>query len=324
MFLIRSCQIERRERLFLGGLNQQGNAERIRSGGDRGGVRNIYRRSQTNWFSGHNVYGSKRKNPVNGETGGSGPTDGRIGCFRKDTLTVTLVTHAGRVSSSATIRWNLGEIYWLETAYPPSGTGVLRVIDPDMSLNPEGSNEVEVKVWSDSDLTGIRLWLREIYATGIFEGVVHFTKGPSSGRSLTVSEEDHINAEYIDRTLPDPYPIHDTREIYCSSFIRDQIPPTKRVSVENTQTNKLPSTPIISIPSGTSSPGCEESDNCFMPSKITVRVNQTVIWTNDDNVAHNITSGTINDGHDGIFDSGPIPPESSFGHKFVRKGTYSK
>ena len=275
-------------------------------------------------FSDHDVYGSNRESLVSGETGGSGPIGGKIGCFRNDILTVTLFTHAGKVSSSAVIRWNLGEIRWLKTAYSPSEIGVLQVVDPDMNLNPEESNEVEVKVWSDSDLKGIRLWLQETGpTTGIFIGDVYFTKEVSSGQNLKVSEGDSINAEYIDRTLPDPHPIHDKQEIYCSSFIRNQILPTKKISTENTHANKLPSTPIISIPAGTSVPGCEECDNCFIPSNITVRANQTIVWTNDDNAAHTIISGTINEGSDGRFNSGLIMPGSSFNHKFVRKGTYN-
>ena len=274
-------------------------------------------------FPGHDTNGNNRDGLVSGETCGSGPTDGRIGCLRNDTLTVTLVTHASRVSSSAPIRWHLGDVRWLKAAYPPSGTGTLQVVDPDMSLNPEERNEVEVRVWSDSDSTGIRLWLQEIRpAAGIFNGDVHFTKEPSSGQSLKVSEGDQVIAEYIDRTLPDPHPIHGKQEIYCSSLIRDQNPPTEKTASENVPPSKLPSTPIISMPSGTSVPGCEECDNCFVPSSITVRVNQTVVWTNDDNVVHIIASGTIDDGLDGNFDSGHILPGSSFSHKFVRKGTY--
>ena len=276
-------------------------------------------------FSGHNVYGIiGMESLVGGKTGGSGPVDGKIGCSRNDTLTVTLATHAGRVSTSAAISWNLGKIRWLKTTYPPSGVGTLQVIDPDMSLNPEENNEVEVRVWSDSDFTGIRLWLQETGpTTGIFNGDVQFTKGSSSGRSLKVSKGDQINAEYVDRTPPDPHPIHDKQEIYCSGFIQNQTPPTKKVPTENASSNKLPSTPIISIPAGTSVPGCEECDNCFIPPSITVRANQTVIWTNDDDMAHHIISGTVNEGHEGHFDSRLIMSGSSFSHKFVRKGTYN-
>ena len=71
-------------------------------------------------FAGHDVYGDGRDISVNGETGGNGPNGGLIGCCRKDTLTVTLTTPVGRVSSSAAIRWNIGNIQWLEEAYPPS------------------------------------------------------------------------------------------------------------------------------------------------------------------------------------------------------------
>ena len=398
-------------------------------------------------FPGHDIYGDTRKDSVSGETGGSGPTGGRIGCSDKDTLTVTLVTHAGMVSSSAAIRWKLGDIYWLETAYRPSGTGNLLVADPDMSLDPEGNNEVEVRVWSDSDPAGIRLGLSETgYATGTFMGTVHFTAGQSSSPNLKVSEEDRITAEYIDRTLPEPYKTDDELPITSSSFIMGRILPTRRVLVNNARfcdmsghtvervtanqevnimanlTNaqdteqkfvclvqitypngaqsrpspangllaphqfqiqsvawkpdtpgmhtvtiyvwesmskpvplseqlempvnvegdsdrhqphkkaeqatvhaeayKPPSIPVISIPLGSSVSGCEESNNCFVPSNLTVRVNTKVVWTNDDNALHTITGGTVDEEPVGSFDSGSILPGSSFLHKFVRKGTY--
>ena len=42
------------------------------------------------------------------------------------------------VVGSALIRWNIGEVQWLEASYPASGTGVIRVrLIADMNLNPE-------------------------------------------------------------------------------------------------------------------------------------------------------------------------------------------
>ena len=37
---------------------------------------------------------------------------------------------------------------------------------------------------------------------------------------------------------------------------------------------------------------------------LTIKKGQKIKWVNDDNVAHIITGGTIEDGPDGIFDSG--------------------
>ena len=36
----------------------------------------------------------------------------------------------------------------LEASYPASGTGVLRIIDPDMNLNPEAVDNLDVNIAS--------------------------------------------------------------------------------------------------------------------------------------------------------------------------------
>ena len=52
----------------------------------------------------------------------------------------------------------------------------------------------------------------------------------------------------------------------------------------------------VSAPAGTSVPGCEETDECFTPSTVTIDVGGTVTWSNDDTAAHTVTSGTIEEG----------------------------
>ena len=77
------------------------------------------------------------------------------------------------------------KIRWLESSYPATGTGVVRVVDPDMNLDPKAVDNFDVDVWSDSDLAGIDLTVTETNAdTGIFEGTVFFsTTDESSGTS---------------------------------------------------------------------------------------------------------------------------------------------
>ena len=53
------------------------------------------------------------------------------------------------------IRWNAGEVQWLK--YPATGAGVVRVIDPDVNLNPEAVDTLGIRVWSDSDQSGLRV-----------------------------------------------------------------------------------------------------------------------------------------------------------------------
>ena len=128
------------------------------------------------------------------------------------------------------VRWNIGETQWLEASYPAGGTGVVRIVDPDMNLDPEAVDNFDVDVWSDSDAGGIALTVTETNeATGIFEGTVFFTTtDESSGHRLRVAEGDTITAEYEDNTLPDPYTRSDELDITGTSVIGTIVPPLER------------------------------------------------------------------------------------------------
>lgn len=73
-----------------------------------------------------------------------------------------------------------------------------------------------------------------------------------------------------------------------------------------------PQTVTISMPSGTSIPGCEETNACYLPAAVTVNAGDTVVWSNDDTAAHTVTSGSPTAGPDGAFDSGLVMAGSSF------------
>jgi len=59
----------------------------------------------------------------------------------------------------------------------------------------------------------------------------------------------------------------------------------------------------VGVPSGTGTPGCEETNECWDPAELTIDVGETVTWSNDDTAAHTVTSGSPVDGPDGNFDS---------------------
>lgn len=167
---------------------------------------------------------------------GTGPTDGFLGADDDDGLTVSFeFSEDETVVGSALIRWNIGEVAWLEASYPASGTGVVRIIDPDVNLNPEAVDNFNVDVWSDSDAGGIDLTVTETNeATGIFEGTVFFTTtDESSGHRLRVAEGDTVTAEYRDETLPDPYTTADELDITGTAFIGTVVPPLERAPASN-------------------------------------------------------------------------------------------
>ncbi|ABK78662.1 hypothetical protein CENSYa_2059 [Cenarchaeum symbiosum A] len=167
-------------------------------------------------------------------TGGGGPTDGFLETSEDDGLTVSFeFSEDETVVGSALIRWNIGEAQWLEAAYPATGTGVVRVVDPDLNLNPEAVDNLEVDVWSDSDAGGIQLTVTETNeATGIFEGTVSFTvNDQSSGHRLYVAEGDTVTARYEDNTLPDPFTTADNLDITGTAIIGTIVPPLERVDI---------------------------------------------------------------------------------------------
>ena len=78
----------------------------------------------------------------------------------------------------------------------------------------------------------------------------------------------------------------------------------------------------VSIPPGSSVPGCEETNECFSPYEVTIDVGDTVTWSNDDSAAHTVTSGTPVDGPDGNFDSSLLMAGSTFSVTFDESGEY--
>jgi len=165
-----------------------------------------------------------------------GPTDGFLESEDEDGISVSFeFSDSETVVGTALIRWNIGEAQWLEASYPAAGQGVLRIIDPDMNIDPEAVDNFEVDVKSDSDGGGIDLTVTETNeATGIFEGTVTFTvTDESSGHRLRVSEGDTVTAEYEDNTLPDPYNTSDDLDIRATTLIGTIVPPLERVPLSN-------------------------------------------------------------------------------------------
>ncbi len=80
----------------------------------------------------------------------------------------------------------------------------------------------------------------------------------------------------------------------------------------------------VSIPNGSSLPGCEETNECYIPYVVTVSVGGTVTWTNDDTAAHTVTSGTLQDSESvgAIFDSSIFMAGKTFAYTFDEAGTY--
>lgn len=75
-------------------------------------------------------------------------------------------------------------------------------------------------------------------------------------------------------------------------------------------------TASVSIPAGSSVPGCEETNECYVPHEVTIDVGGEVTWSNDDTAAHTVTSGNPADGPDGLFDSSLFMAGATYSVKF--------
>ena len=79
---------------------------------------------------------------------------------------------------------------------------------------------------------------------------------------------------------------------------------------------------IVENALGASVPGCEETNECFLPYEVSINVGDTVKWVNDDTAAHTATGGTPVDGPSGVFDSSLVMAGKSFSFTFNEAGTY--
>ena len=81
-------------------------------------------------------------------------------------------------------------------------------------------------------------------------------------------------------------------------------------------------TASVSVPQGTSVPGCEATNECYIPYEVTVDVGGVVTWSNDDSAAHTVTAGSAADGPSGVFDSSLFMAGTTFEHEFEETGEF--
>jgi len=166
-------------------------------------------------------------------TGGSGPTSGFLETDRDSAMTISFKFANGVVLvKSVPIKWNIGQIQFSEENYLSDKTASIRVIDPDLNLNPESLDQILIHVRSNSDLSGIEVSATETSeSSGIFVATISFTQNQSSsGNRLFALPGDMIFAKYDDYTLPTPYSISDKLEIKTFANIDSSIPVLQRLT----------------------------------------------------------------------------------------------
>lgn len=237
-----------------------------------------------------------------GITKGKGPTNGKLACDKDDKLSVEMITEYEKYVGSSIIRYNIGEIQWDNGHYSLPSSAIIRIIDPDMNLDPEKIDVIKIRVWSDTDLEGIDIELSETNeASGIFEGVVLLDKKISGNNRLKVSTGDNIFAKYIDWSLPSEIKKLDLDIIATAKIDFEQPQKTVKILTKS------------SIP---------HNGKYLDPEVLTIEKGTTIRWINDDNAAHTITSGTPKGGPDGDFDSSLFMSNEKFEHVFEKTGMF--
>ncbi|CAE6494214.1 conserved hypothetical protein [Candidatus Nitrosotenuis uzonensis] len=181
----------------------------------------------------HDVDGDGRPD-TNPRTVGAGPTGGMLETKRDDGLTISFEFADGVVlTNSAKVSWNSGTIRFSNPSYLISDTVVVRVVDPDMNLNPEAPDTLTVDIMSDSDSAGVSVSATEtLDDSGIFEVAVILTQtGKSSGNRLHALPGDAITAIYKDRTLPTPFSISDHKDVIATATVGSITPQTQRITL---------------------------------------------------------------------------------------------
>ncbi|MEM2160687.1 MAG: plastocyanin/azurin family copper-binding protein [Candidatus Nitrosotenuis sp.] len=99
--------------------------------------------------------------------------------------------------------------------------------------------------------------------------------------------------------------------------------PTKEAKKTNTKTTSKTSTVTVEMTKGSGDgESCAKGNKCYSPFEVKVAKGGTVTWVNKDTAAHTATSGNINSGPDGKFDSGLIAVDGKFSQKFDTAGKY--
>jgi len=83
-----------------------------------------------------------------------------------------------------------------------------------------------------------------------------------------------------------------------------------------------PVTVEVSLPVGSAVPGCEDTNQCFIPDSVSINAGDTVVWANDDTAAHTVTSGSPATGPDAVFDSSLFMAGTIYSNTFDDAGEY--
>ena len=158
---------------------------------------------------------------TNPRTTGNGPTNGFLQSDGDDSISISFEFADGIILvESIPVSWNYGAIQFSKDVFVSNDSIQIRVIDPDLNLNPEMIDSINIEVFSDSDVGGLLVnALETSERSGDFISTITLSSdSPSSGNRLYAIPGDTIFAKYNDHTLPKPFSKSDNQ--YVETFAK--------------------------------------------------------------------------------------------------------
>ena len=97
----------------------------------------------------------------------------------------------------------------------------------------------------------------------------------------------------------------------------DETTETETVEIETVEEVEA----MITIPVKAARPACGPHPECYIPSYYVTKLDEPVIWKNEDSAFHSVTSGSYEDPTE-LFDSGHMDRYGTFSYKFDEPGMY--
>ena len=168
---------------------------------------------------------------TNPKTIGNGPTDGFLESDMDDSISISFEFADGVVLvESVPVTWNYGTIKFSKDTFLSNDLIQIRVIDPDLNLNPEMIDTVNIDVFSDSDASGLSITAIETSErSGSFVSTFSLSENISSGNRLYANPGDTIIAKYDDHTLPKPFSKSDSQYVQTSAVVDYSTSPINRI-----------------------------------------------------------------------------------------------
>jgi len=152
---------------------------------------------------------------TNPKTFGNGPTNGFLESDVNDFISISFEFADGIILvESIPVNWNHGTIKFSKDTFLSNDLIDVRIIDPDLNLNPEMIDTVNIEVFSSSDAGGLSITAIETSErSGNFISTFSLSENTSSGNRLYAIPGDTIIAKYDDHTLPKPFSKSDSQYV---------------------------------------------------------------------------------------------------------------